>query len=173
MAMSLVEHEPSDDVEREAVVFALLRERPSADRLALVDEEITEWLEEADEERAAILDRAREEAAAIRMDAHERAEELRLAGERAEAEAQRQGERLVAARREEAEEEALAITDGARQVLLALQSDVVALQQQLTGLVERALTLLPALDGAVAALGAPPRPLPAAAPKRRRLFRRR
>src|SRR5205085_7914168 len=81
MAMSRVEHGPPGDVEREAVVFALLRERPCPDRLALVDEEITEWLEEADEERAAILDRAREEAAAIRMDAHERAEELRLAAE--------------------------------------------------------------------------------------------
>jgi hypothetical protein len=54
---------------------------------------------------------------------------------------------------------------------------VVALQQQLTGLVERALTLLPALDGAVAALGEGPRALAGPIEEQpapgRRFFRRR
>lgn len=115
------------EVEREAMFFAVLRERtrpieaprpveaveatalpPGGDRLQEADREIEAWLEEAEEEGNRILEQAREEATRLRMEAHEQAEGLRQAAERAAAEATRERERVlreaeVAAARTEAE----------------------------------------------------------------------
>lgn len=76
--MALVDpyDEGSPDIEREAILFAVLRERvrPVEATLAHADEEITAWLDEAEEEGARILERARAEAAreavAIRTQVH-------------------------------------------------------------------------------------------------------
>lgn len=64
------------DVEREAVLFAVLRERvrPAEASVARADEEISAWLDEAEEEGARILEQARadaaREAAAVRTQVH-------------------------------------------------------------------------------------------------------
>jgi hypothetical protein len=64
------------DIEREAILFAVLRERvrPVEASLVQADEEISAWLDEAEEEGARILERARAEAAreavAIRTQVH-------------------------------------------------------------------------------------------------------
>jgi cell division septum initiation protein DivIVA len=63
-----------DPIEREALIFAVLRERACAieavddveRRLQRADAEITEWLHEAEEEGARILERARAEAEQVR-----------------------------------------------------------------------------------------------------------
>lgn len=118
----------SEQVEREALFFAVLRERASSvgavgspgesagRRLSRVDEEITAWLEEADEEGERILEQARTEAARLRLEAHHHAEQLRLAAERGAGDARRQrdtllreGERAAAQRAAEAAEGAAAV----------------------------------------------------------------
>jgi len=100
---------PNDEVEREAILFAVLRERtrPSepgalaraeedADRrLVRAEEEIALWLDEAEEEGAAILERARAEAARLRLEANEQAERARQAAHREAEEAARDRERLI------------------------------------------------------------------------------
>lgn len=124
--------EDAHEVEREAVFFAVLRERarpvdaaqvieareatalPSATdvarRLAEADEQITAWLDEAEEEGDRIIEQARAEASRLRMEAHEQAERLRQAAERAASEAGRERERVV----REAEAEAAAAEAEAR-----------------------------------------------------------
>lgn len=109
--------DPSDggaqEVEREAMFFAVLRERtrpvdplsrtPAAlpavagtpSRYEEADREISEWLEEAEDEGRRILDQARAEAARLRLEAHEQAERLRQAAERAATEAARDRDRLL------------------------------------------------------------------------------
>ena len=77
-SMALVDpfHERTPDIQREAVLFAVLRERvrPVEATLAQADEEISTWLDEAEEEGARILERARAEAAreavAVRAQVH-------------------------------------------------------------------------------------------------------
>src|SRR5438046_9278061 len=88
--ISMVGPEPEEDVEREALFFAVLRERTrqSVDKgepkglaaragdgemtaLEHAQSEITAWLEEAEEEGASILERARVEAARLRLEAHD------------------------------------------------------------------------------------------------------
>lgn len=195
--MSVIEQRSSTEVEREALFFAVLRERirPVAEPAALAeaDTEITAWLDEAEEEGAAILERARQEAAQIRLAGHQHVEDVRLAAERAAAEAERRAvqiavdaedaalqrrrqaaeeagallaeTRAAAERRlEEAEAEAEATADRALAVVRSLQSDVGALQRQLTQLVEGAMALLPALDLATRALDAAPAPVAALDP---------
>ncbi|HEX2039109.1 MAG TPA: hypothetical protein VHF47_05160 [Acidimicrobiales bacterium] len=63
-----------DPIEREAPLFAILRERACAieavddveRQLQRADEEITEWLDEAEQEGVRILERARADAAHVR-----------------------------------------------------------------------------------------------------------
>lgn len=144
------------DTEREAVLFAVLRERTRPGTLSLVpdddvvrrrlqaaDDEISEWLEEAEAEGAAMLARARTEAEAA----------------------------------------ADAIRAQAQATVATLYDDVRSLHQGIAGLLERADALLPALDvvsrtleeGRTAALPAAVDDVPPVGWRRRwgRLLRRR
>jgi hypothetical protein len=97
---------------------------------------------------AQALREAESAAAARRRAAAEEAADLlaesRAAAERAKAEAERE----AAWRLRQAEADASALEHRAASTVASLQADVGLLQQQLTELVEHAMTLLPALDSA-------------------------
>lgn len=102
----------TQDYEREALFFAVLRERvrprevgspvlPAATekeierRLSDAEVEISTWLDEAEEEGTRILERARSEAARLRNEAHAQAERFRQAAERASGDADRDRDRIM------------------------------------------------------------------------------
>lgn len=149
-------HEAGHDVEREALFFAVLRERarpvdvPAPPALGVTDEEtrrrveeaeteILEWLDEAEEEGARILERARAEAARLRFEGHEQAEQLRQAAERAAAEARRDRERVL---REAEVESARAQAEAAARASAALREAEEAAAERRFQAAEEAAALL-------------------------------
>lgn len=147
--------EGAHEVEREAMFFAVLRERtrpaaplsrtpaalPAADdalvRYQEADREISEWLEEAEEEGRRILDQARAEAARLRLEAHEQAERLRQAAERAAATAARDRDQLLRQADVEATRAQAAANARAAEVLQEAADEAAALYADRVGHAER------------------------------------